>query len=71
MPTFTLNGPQTIVDLMVAVQVAASKSEARRLVEQGGVRLDGERVDEVGFEVPSREAILQVGRRKFVRLTIG
>ncbi len=68
MPSFTLNGPQTIVDLMVAAKLAASKSEARRLVEQGGVRLDGERVDEAGFEVPSREAILQVGRRKFVRL---
>ena len=68
MSTFTLNGPQTIVDLMVAAKVAGSKSEARRLVEQGGVRLDGERVDEIGFEVPFREAILQVGRRKFVRL---
>ena len=71
MPTFTLNGPQPILDVMVAANVAASKSEARRLVEQGGVRLDGERVDEIGFEVPSREAILQVGRRKFVRLVTG
>ncbi len=68
MPTFTLNGPQTIVDVMVAAQVAGTKSEARRLVEQGGVRLDGERVDSITYEVPSRESVLQVGRRKFVRL---
>ncbi len=68
MPTFKLNGPQTIVDVMVAAHVAGTKSEARRLVEQGGVRLDGERVDSITYEVPSRAAVLQVGRRKFVRL---
>ena len=68
MPTFTLDGPQTIVDVMVAARVAGTKSEARRLVEQGGVRLDGERVDSITYEVPSRDTVLQVGRRKFVRL---
>ncbi|MFN8482032.1 MAG: tyrosine--tRNA ligase [Anaerolineae bacterium] len=68
MPTFALNAPQAILDLMVAANVAATKSEARRLVEQGGVRLDGERVDSIAYEVPTRAAVLQVGRRKFVRL---
>ncbi len=68
MPTLTLDGGQTIVDLMVAAGVAGSKSEARRLIEQGGVRLDGERIDQPAFEVPTREGVLQVGKRKFVRL---
>lgn len=68
MPTYVLNGPQLIIDLIVAAKLAPSKSEARRLVEQGGVKLDNERIDNINFEPPLREAVLQVGRRKFVRL---
>ncbi|MCW5881016.1 MAG: tyrosine--tRNA ligase [Anaerolineae bacterium] len=68
MPSLKLDGTGSIVDIMVQAQLVASKSEARRLIEQGGVKLDGERVDSVAFEVPDRAGILQVGRRKFVRL---
>ena len=68
MPSLKLDGTRSIVDIMVQAQLVASKSEARRLIEQGGVKLDGERIDSVAFEVPDREGILQVGRRKFVRL---
>lgn len=67
-PSFKLDGTRAIVDIMVRAQLVASKSEARRLIEQGGVKLDGERIDSVTFDVPDREGILQVGRRKFVRL---
>jgi len=67
-PSFKLDGTRAIVDIMVQAQLVASKSEARRLIEQGGVKLDGERIDSVTFDVPDREGILQVGRRKFVRL---
>lgn len=68
MPSFKLDGTRAIVDIMVQANLVASKSEARRLIEQGGVKLDGERIDSVAFEVPDRAGILQVGRRKFVRL---
>jgi tyrosyl-tRNA synthetase len=68
MPTYSLDGPRNIVDVMIAANLATTKSEARRLIEQGGVKWDGQRVDQITFEAPSREAVLQVGRRKFVRL---
>jgi len=50
--------------------LASSTSEARRLVEQGGVRLDGEPVSDTDCHVPRGSHVLQRGRRKFVRLEI-
>jgi tyrosyl-tRNA synthetase len=58
-----------LVDLLVQTDLAASKAEARRLIEQGGVRLNGERVSEVGFVVDLEgavEAQLQVGKLRFL-----
>jgi tyrosyl-tRNA synthetase len=58
--------------LLVALGMASSNAEARRLIEQGGVRLAGEPVapaqDEVAVE-DLRGKVLQVGRRKFVKLS--
>ena len=57
--------------LLVALGRAASNGEARRLVEQGGVRLDGEVVDDPAREFRPedlRGRVLQVGRRWFARL---
>jgi tyrosyl-tRNA synthetase len=51
--------------------LASSKAEARRLIEQGGVRLDGQPLGDPETELPAEELrgrILQVGRRRFVRL---
>lgn len=50
--------------------LTASSSEARRLIEQGGVRLDGEIVSDTDCHVPRGSHVLQRGRRKFVRLHI-
>lgn len=69
MPEFTVP-PEglNIVDLMVQAGTTASKSEARRLIQQGGVRLGDAPVDSVDLIVEPREAVLQVGKRRFVRL---
>ena len=68
-PTHKLTAPQNIVDLLVEVGLAPSKSQARRLIAQGGVRLDGNLVESIEETVkPDKEAILQVGKRRFVRL---
>ena len=69
MPIHKLAAPQNIVDLLVEVGLAPSKSQARRLIAQGGVRLDGDKVESIEETVmPGEEAILQVGKRRFVRL---
>ncbi|GAB4412325.1 MAG: tyrosine--tRNA ligase [Anaerolineales bacterium] len=69
MPEFTIPPDGlNIVDLMVQAGTAASKSEARRLIQQGGVRLDDVVVDSVDRLVEPKDAVLQVGKRRFVRL---
>jgi tyrosyl-tRNA synthetase len=58
-------------DLLWRAGLATSKSEARRLIEQGGVRLGGEPVTDPEREFEAEELggkVLQVGRRRFVRL---
>ncbi|MCL6632309.1 MAG: tyrosine--tRNA ligase [Alicyclobacillus herbarius] len=68
-PEATVATPRVwIVELLVQLGLAASRSEARRFVEQGGVRLDGERVDDVNAEIDVRDGmVIQVGKRRFVR----
>jgi tyrosyl-tRNA synthetase len=54
------------------VGLAGSKSEAKRLIDQGGVRLDGDLVTDPEREFRRDELlgkVLQLGRRRFVRLT--
>ena len=78
MPTFLLCRPMRIVDLLAKAGLVRSKSEARRLVAQGGVRLDGQQIDDIHAvaDLADRPAgndaseamILRVGRRRFLRL---
>ena len=70
-PQFTLSEPINIVDLIVETGLASSKSQARRLIQQGGVRLNGKRVEDIELLVPAKEAVLRVGKRRFVRLMFG
>jgi tyrosyl-tRNA synthetase len=60
-----------LVDLLVEVDLAPSKAEGRRLITQGGVKLNGERISEVGFEIDTsgiKEIQLQVGKLKFLKV---
>ena len=69
MPTYTLEGSANIVDLLADSGLTKSKGEARRLIQQGGVRLDGEKVASIDEVIAvDEEAVLQVGRRKFLKL---
>jgi tyrosyl-tRNA synthetase len=71
-PIHVISAPQNIVDLLVATGLARSKSEGRRLVQQGGVRLDGNKVADIETSIspPDSEAgiMLQMGKRRFVKL---
>lgn len=68
MPDYAMAAPANIVDLLVAADLAPSKGQARRLIAQGGVRLDGKAVDDADLTVEPQEAVLQVGRRRYVQL---
>lgn len=58
-----------IVDIIVEAKLAVSKSDARRLVEQGGVSINDERIDDPQKEIKIESGlILKVGKRNFVRI---
>ncbi len=71
MPTRTISAETDLVSLLVEAGLAATRSAARRLVAQGGVRLGGEVVADPEARIGPREAVLQVGRRRYLRLTAG
>ncbi len=58
-----------ILDLIILVNFAPSKGEARRLVIQGGVSIDGKKISNVQSNVSVKSGmILKVGKRKFIKL---
>ena len=64
-------GIYKLVDLMVDTGLAASKGEARRLIEQGGVKIDGEKASAANAEITvgTDAMLIQVGKRKFLRVS--
>ncbi len=65
-PTFTIQADQTILDVIMAANFAPSKSQAKRLFQQGGVSLNGEHVKD--WSALAEPGVLQVGKRKFLEL---
>jgi tyrosyl-tRNA synthetase len=63
-------GPLAIGNLLKAAHLAPSTSEALRLVDQGGVRLDGAVVSDKALKVAPGTFVVQVGKRKFARVTL-
>ena len=58
-----------ILDLLVNLNFVQSKGEAKRLIQGGGVKLDGEKVSDMTFVVtPNMDKVLQAGKRKFAKL---
>jgi tyrosyl-tRNA synthetase len=64
---FKLLPGQTVLDVLIAAKLVSSKSEARRMVAQNGVRLDGDTLTNANQPFP-HAGVLQVGKRKFLRV---
>jgi tyrosyl-tRNA synthetase len=71
MPEICLaGGPVGILKLLREAGLVASGAEAQRNVEQGGVRVDGDRIEDKALQLSAGTYVLQVGKRKFARVTI-
>ncbi len=66
MASYKLKKGDLLVDVLVASEMLSSKGEARRMIKQNGVRLDGETLTDPNMELT--EGVLQAGKRRFVRL---
>jgi tyrosyl-tRNA synthetase len=72
MPELPLGAPSAgLLELIRRAGFAASNGEARRLVQQGAVSLDGERVDDPMLEVSAAPVVLKVGKRRYARVVPG
>jgi tyrosyl-tRNA synthetase len=56
--------------LLKAAGLAPSTTEAGRLIDGGGVRIDGTVVSDKGLKVEAGTVVVQVGKRKFARVTL-
>lgn len=67
MPEYELQVGQTVLEVILAAKLVASKSEARRLFDQKGIRLDGVTIERGDATFP-HPGVLQVGKRKFLKV---
>ncbi len=71
LPEVVLHGaPMPIAQLLKQAQLAPSTTEANRNIEQGGVRIDGERIEDKALRLPAGTYVVQVGKRRFARVTL-
>ncbi len=65
------SGRLPIANLLKEVALTRSTTESRRMIEQGAVRIDGERVEDQALEIDAgTTAVFQVGKRRFARVTV-
>ncbi|AKM31232.1 tyrosine--tRNA ligase [Pandoraea faecigallinarum] len=70
-PEVSLDGaPLGIAQLLKQAGLVPSTSEANRNIEQGGVRIDGEVVSDKGAKIGAGTYVVQVGKRRFARVTL-
>jgi len=67
MPEYALRAGQTVLDVLLAAGLVASKSDGRRMVDQKGVKLNGAALEKADEAFPG-PGVLQVGKRRFVRV---
>ena len=60
-----------LAELLAETNLAASKGEAKRLIEQGGVKINGEKASDAKAEIAlTEEVLIQVGKRKFLKISV-
>jgi tyrosyl-tRNA synthetase len=69
-PIVLANGPYGITQVLKEAGLVPSSAEANRNIEQGGVRINGERVSDRTLQLGAGDFVLQVGKRRFARVVI-
>ncbi|NNM83111.1 MAG: tyrosine--tRNA ligase [Burkholderiales bacterium] len=71
MPEFSIEGEAALVQILKQTGLTSSTSEAIRMIGQGGVKVDGEKVEDKGLVLKrGQTVVLQIGKRKFARVAI-
>lgn len=68
-PSVTIENGKGILDLLLELKFVQSKGEAKRLIQGGGVKIDGNKISDLNYTLNiDSEAVLQAGKRKFAKL---
>jgi tyrosyl-tRNA synthetase len=70
MPEISLIGALAITQVLKQADLVPSVSEANRVIEQGGVKVDGEKVSDRALKLAKGTFVIQVGKRKVARVTL-
>ena len=69
MPEYHIENEMLIIDIIFESKMSSSKSEARRLIKQGAVSIDGEKIDNPNLTLTSNNiCVIKVGKRRFLKL---
>ena len=69
MEELNLKSDKSIVDIISSAGLTKSKGEARRMINQGAVRLDGEKVTDINLIIrKDSETVIKVGKRRFIKI---
>jgi len=61
---------KNILDVLIEAKIVESKNEARRLIEQGGLKINDVKIDDVNLDLHAGEHLIQKGKRHFVKVLI-
>ncbi len=68
-PEFKITGSNSVVDILVELNFAQSKGEAKRLITGGGVKFEGEKISDIQAII-EKEGVLQGGKRKYAKIIL-
>ena len=69
MPEYHVKSEMLIVDILYSSEMVKSKSEARRLISQGAVSIDGEKIIDVSFMLSKNPgSVIKIGKRRFLKI---
>ncbi|MEA2097070.1 MAG: tyrosine--tRNA ligase [Candidatus Cloacimonadota bacterium] len=67
-PEFKISGSMKIIDILAQSKICASGGEARRMIKQNAVTIDGKKITDI-FQEIADECVIKVGKRRFVKVT--
>ncbi|MDD2238659.1 MAG: tyrosine--tRNA ligase [Bacilli bacterium] len=70
MPTLVISGSKNIIDVLVNSNIAPSKSEARRLITQGGIEIDKVKIIDPNYEIVKNEVIIKKGKKSINKIIL-
>ena len=69
MQEYELKGPEKLVTVMVENEMVSSNGEARRMISQGGVKINKEKIEDIHMTLePGNKVVIKVGKRKFLKV---